>query len=181
MLNNFRKPCRLFAVIFLSIWAHFALAEDELRNVTPAQVTQAVVKIVAEQGLSIVSINTDSLQSNYEQLPANTLELGEGLRLGTPLREYYVTLESLEKYTEQHLFESILIPLASWYVHVFISTRNYAYVIFANGLDLICLFQNVPLFPCTSVVLVFSLLALFLEISLDTSSLLPHHYFIPFL
>jgi hypothetical protein len=133
MLNNFRKPYRLFAVIFLIVWAHLALAEDELCNVTPAQVAQAVVKIVAEQGLSAIQMIEPFLpQDNYEQLPSNTFELAEGWRLGTPLREHSITPKSLENYTEQHLFESVLIPLASWYVHVFISTRNYTYVINVN-------------------------------------------------
>jgi hypothetical protein len=121
----------LYLAILLGV-VNSALAEDELCNVTPAQVSQEVVKIVAEQGLSIVSINTDSLQSNYEQLPANTFELGEGLRFGTPLREYYVTLKSLEKYAEHHLFESILIPTTVWYVPMFITTHNYSYTLEIN-------------------------------------------------
>jgi len=45
MLNNFRKLHGFFAIMFLIVWAHFALAEDELCNVTPAQVTQAASRV----------------------------------------------------------------------------------------------------------------------------------------
>jgi len=116
----------LFLAILSSI-VNMALAEGELCNVTPAQVTQEVVKMVAEQGESILRTTNSSVQHYYEQLPLNTFELGEGLRLATPLAEYSITSKSLENYAKQHLFESVLTPVSSWYIQIFLTTRNYAY------------------------------------------------------
>lgn len=117
----------LFLVILLCITTLTLAAEGESCNVTSAQVTQEVVKMVAERGESILRTTSSSVQHYYEQLPLNTLELGEGLRLATPLAEYSITSKSLENYAKQHLFESVLTPVSSWYIQIFLTTRNYAY------------------------------------------------------
>ncbi|MEZ5672120.1 MAG: hypothetical protein R3E08_06925 [Thiotrichaceae bacterium] len=121
----------LFLVILLCTPA-LALAESESCNVTSAQAAQAVVKMVAEQGARIISINTNSLQSNYEQLPPNTIELAEDLRLGTPIREYHLSPSNLENYARQHQFDSILVSSdlgSSWYIPVFVVSKNFIYAV----------------------------------------------------
>lgn len=121
----------LFLVILLCTPA-LALAEGESCNVTSAQAAQAVVKMVAEQGARIISINTNSLQSNYEQLPPNTIELAEDLRLGTPIREYHLSPSNLENYARQHQFDSILVSSdlgSSWYIPVFVVSNNFIYAV----------------------------------------------------
>jgi hypothetical protein len=122
----------LFLVILLCITTLALAAEGESCNVTSAQVAQAVVKLVAEQGVRIISINTSSLQSNYEQLPPNTIELAEDLRLGTPIREYHLTPSNLENYARQHQFDSTLVfndSGSSWYIPVFIVSKNFMYAV----------------------------------------------------
>lgn len=121
-----------FLVILLCITTLALAAEGESCNVTSAQAAQAVVKLVAEQGVRIISINTSSLQSNYEQLPPNTIELAEDLRLGTPIREYHLTPSNLENYARQHQFDSTLVfndSGSSWYIPVFIVSKNFMYAV----------------------------------------------------
>lgn len=120
MLNNIRKPYKLFVVLFLVVWASFIRAEDESCNNLNAEWIHQM--LVAQ---SYINYSVDSTAANtYQQLPNNALPIHEGLLHGTPLQEHIITALSLNSYRDGYDFESILIPKTTWYIPLFLTNTQ---------------------------------------------------------